>query len=271
MEEWKQWIDGYDVGIRYADDHIGMILEMLASQGVLDDTAIIVSSDHGENQGELNVYGDHQTADHHTCNIPLVIRWPGMASGVEQDGLCYNVDLAATVTEMAGGEIPQEWDGYSFAPAVGGDDWPGRRFLVISQGAWACQRSVRWGRALLMETHHDGFKMLEPLMLFDLKDDPHELNNLAETSGDLVRQGLSLLHGWESEMMRSSAHAEDPMWHVLREGGPHHTLPGHLTSYCEYLRRTDREHHAETLEKIHSGEHQRENPYVGTSPACRAG
>ena len=39
-----------------------------------DDTAIIISADHGENQGELNVWGDHQTADHITNRVPLIIR-----------------------------------------------------------------------------------------------------------------------------------------------------------------------------------------------------
>ena len=43
-------------------------------------TVIIVTSDHGENQGELNVWGDHQTADHITCRVPLIIRWPGLTS-----------------------------------------------------------------------------------------------------------------------------------------------------------------------------------------------
>lgn len=53
----KDWIDGYDAGIRYMDRTIGRLVEVLTEQGVLEDTAIIVRSDHGENQGELNRYG----------------------------------------------------------------------------------------------------------------------------------------------------------------------------------------------------------------------
>ena len=44
-------IDGYDCGIRYLDTHVGRILDFLEEQGVLEDTAIIVTSDHGENMG----------------------------------------------------------------------------------------------------------------------------------------------------------------------------------------------------------------------------
>ena len=51
---------------------------MLDDQNVLEETAIIISADHGENLGELNIYGDHQTADQITCRVPLVVSWPPM-------------------------------------------------------------------------------------------------------------------------------------------------------------------------------------------------
>ncbi len=49
--DFRRWIDGYDTGIRYMDDHIGQVLEVLEEQGVLDETVILISGDHGENQG----------------------------------------------------------------------------------------------------------------------------------------------------------------------------------------------------------------------------
>ena len=58
----KWWIDGYDTAIRYVDTHVGRLLNLLAEKGALEDTMIIISADHGENQGELNIWGDHQTA-----------------------------------------------------------------------------------------------------------------------------------------------------------------------------------------------------------------
>ena len=45
--------DGYDVGIRYADDAVGVLLNKLADLNVLEDTAVLISSDHGEAFGEL--------------------------------------------------------------------------------------------------------------------------------------------------------------------------------------------------------------------------
>ena len=52
-------------------------MNALADLGILEETAVIVSADHGENLGELNVYCDHQTADQLTVRVPLIISWPG--------------------------------------------------------------------------------------------------------------------------------------------------------------------------------------------------
>jgi choline-sulfatase len=249
LDDFKRWIDGYDTGIRYMDDHIGRLLDALREQGVLDGTAILFSTDHGENQGELNIYGDHQTADDPTCHIPLIIRWPGMARGVD-GGLHYNIDLAATVCDLAGAKRPEEWDAVSFAQTVRAGQPAGREFLVVSQCAWACQRSVRFGPWLLMRTYHDGLKDLKPLMLFDLAEDPHELNDLAAARPEIVKEGLVLLERWGAEMMATSAQAADPLWTVMREGGPYHTR-GFLDSYCARLRATGRARHAEALEAHH--------------------
>ena len=68
-------------GVRYMDDHMGRVLNALADQGVLDDTVIVISSDHGENLGELNIYGDHQVADNTTCRIPLIVEMAGRDQG----------------------------------------------------------------------------------------------------------------------------------------------------------------------------------------------
>ncbi|HEX5097192.1 MAG TPA: sulfatase, partial [Acidimicrobiia bacterium] len=110
MDAVKQIFDGYDVGIRYADDALGTLCNKLADIGVLDDTAILVSTDHGEAFGELGVYADHQAADEATCHIPAVLRWPGLAPNVH-DGLQYHLDVAATLVDLAGIKVPRRWDG----------------------------------------------------------------------------------------------------------------------------------------------------------------
>lgn len=251
----RQQIDGYDTGIRYADHHVGLLLKALEEAGVLDETVIVISADHGENQGELNVWGDHQTADHITCRVPLIVRWPGGEGGGRVDGaLHYHFDFAATLIELAGGLVPEGWDGVSFAGAFQNGAESGRDYLVISQGAWACQRGVRFNYDdmpyLMIRSYHDGYKMCDPYMLFNLADDPHEQHNLAYTQPDLLGKAVQLLDAWMGEMMRRSPVDVDPFMTVMREGGPFYTR-GMLPAYLKRLEKTGREHHAKRLAQIH--------------------
>ena len=250
----RHWIDRYDTGIRYVDDHVGRLLNALADQGVLDETVIMVGADHGENQGELNVWGDHQTADAITCRVPLIVCMPGSGGQARVDGaLHYHYDWAATLIELAGGQVPANWDGQAFTAAFQAGREQGRPFLVISQQAWACQRSVRFDNYLLLRSYHDGYKDLEPLMLWDLNADPHEQHDLAPARPELVARGLSLLAEWYGAMALTSRYDVDPMMTVLREGGPFHTR-GMLKNYLTRLRETGRAQHAERLARLYPGE-----------------
>ena len=76
LGDFESWINGYDVGIRYADNFVGKIIEIIKNLGIYEDTLIIISSDHGENQGELQVFGDHATACHIVNRVPMIIKWP---------------------------------------------------------------------------------------------------------------------------------------------------------------------------------------------------
>jgi arylsulfatase A-like enzyme len=241
LQDWKRWIDG----IRYADRHIGVLLDALERHGIADQTLIVLSADHGENQGELNIYGDHQTADECTCHVPLVVSGPGIARGHVDPGLHCQLDLAPTVCELAGARPGRGWDGRSFAAALRGGD-AGRDHVVLSQGAWACQRGVRWEHWLLLRTYDPGLKDLAPLLLFDLEADPHETRDLCSARPAEVRQGQALLEGWLAEQAIGSPLEADPLQTVLREGGPFHTR-GQLEPYCARLRATGRAQHAERL------------------------
>ncbi|MFT3789113.1 MAG: sulfatase-like hydrolase/transferase [Tepidisphaeraceae bacterium] len=258
MATLRQMIDGYDNAIRYVDLQVAGIVAKLKSIGIYDETAIIISADHGENMGELGIYGEHATADHATCNIPLIIKWPGKnAGGVDAD-LHYNLDLAPTLMELLNGKPSDLWDGRSLAPSLDGRS-TGRDELVVSQCAHVCQRSVRWGDWLYIRTYHDGFQPFEKEMLFNLPLDPHELNDVASRHPDVLREGAWRMSRWHDEQMNRLArharangtHVEDPLWRVIADGGPFHALdePGRspLPKYLERLDATGRSDGAQTL------------------------
>jgi arylsulfatase A-like enzyme len=246
-EDFRKWIDGYDTGIHYADMHAGQLFDKLEALGVLEDTAILISSDHGENQGELNIYGDHQTADTITSRVPCILKWPGLKPGV-RDGFHYQSDVAATMLELWGMDVPAAWDGRSIAAPLTDGVESGRPFLVCGQNCWSSQRMVRFENYALIRTYHTGLKQFPGLMLFDVDADPHLQHNLADERPDIVEAGLARLERWHTEMMHTSDYNIDPMWNVIREGGPLHTR-GRLESYCRRLRETGRAHHADFLEK----------------------
>ena len=255
MADVKAVFDGYDVGVRYADDAVGALLDKLADLDVLDETAILISSDHGEGFGELGVYADHQAADEATCHVPAILHWPGVDPLVD-DGLHYHLDIAATVVELADLTVPEHWDGRSLAETVRrGVSNPGREHLVLSQGAWACQRGVRWGDQLYLRTWHDGYHAHWPgEMLFDLAADPHEQVDLAGSPDHLAERdtGRALLEAWTAEQLQRTD-GVDPMDIVLAEGGPYHTRR-RLPRYLERLRSTGRGHWADVLAERHPAE-----------------
>jgi arylsulfatase A-like enzyme len=153
--------------------------------------------------------------------------------------------------------VPANWDGQSFTEAFQTGTEQGREALVVSQGAWACQRGVRFeheGEAYFcLRAYHDGYKMVEPVMLFNLTRDPHEQVDLSAQRPELVNQAMRYLADWERQMMLTSTTNVDPMMTVLREGGAFHTR-GSLPAYLARLRATGRAQHAERLERLHPGE-----------------
>jgi arylsulfatase A-like enzyme len=255
LNDMRTFIDGYDCGVAYMDHHIGRLFAALETAGVIGDLAIIISGDHGENLGELGIYGEHATADSITCRVPLIVRWPGGRQGVVDAGLRYNLDLAPTLAELLGVKPKPSWDGRSFAEAITGDGDRGRDFLVLSQGAHVCQRGVRWGDWLYIRTYHDGYHLFPDEMLFNVADDPHEQHDLAAGRPDLCGDGARILSGWHAEMMWTMVPgvAVDPMQTVMAEGGPYHAR-GHLAQYLERLRATGRADAAALLAARHPGE-----------------
>ncbi|MGG3926978.1 sulfatase [Metabacillus fastidiosus] len=215
-------IDNYDSAIRYMDNYVGQVLHKLEELGVMEDTAILISADHGENLGELGIYSEHGTADEGTCHIPMIIRWPNGLKNKVNDSLHYHIDLAPTIMSLLGAQKMESWDGKSFHDSIINGISTGREYLVLSQCAHVCQRSVRFKDWLYIRTYHDGYHGFPKEMLFNLKEDPYERNNLAEERPDICREAVYSLNEWHDEMMHTMDFDVDPLWTVMKEGGPFH-------------------------------------------------
>ena len=243
MSELRQVLDGYDCGINYMDIQIGRIIDLIKSMGLYENMAIIITSDHGEDMGELGIYSEHGVCDYCTTHIPLLIKWPGVRSGTD-DGLRYNIDLAPTLCDLLDVKPYPWWDGHSFAqvlqhygaqictervepahhyvyqtePNADGS----RQYLVMTQCAHVCQRGVRFGDYFYIRTYHSGYHLFPKEMLFNIREDPHEQHDLAMDRPELCARACRYLADWQEEMMLTSEDDRDPLWTTLIEGGPLH-------------------------------------------------
>jgi arylsulfatase A-like enzyme len=253
MEDVGDWFNGYDTAIRYVDDQIGRITGILKDMGVYEDTVIVITADHGENQGELGLYGEHGTADAITTRIPMVVKGPGVVRGGVDEGLHYQIDFAPTLADWLQIAAPESWDGRSYLPTLLQGEDTGREYLVLSQCAHVCQRAVRFGNYIYIRTYHDGYHLFPKEMLFDLEADPHEQVNLADDHPELCNQALRHLNEWHDAMMKKTGSDVDPLWTVMREGGPFHCR-GELKAFVERLEATGRGHAVPELKRRHPGE-----------------
>jgi len=238
LADYKRHIDGYDTGIRFADEAVGKVVAHLKKLGIYDETAIIISSDHGENQGELGIYGDHQTADLITNRVPMIVKWPGVKPRVDA-GLHYQFDLTATVVELLGMRVPEKWDAVGFKDAFLAGREAGRESLVISNSAWSSMRAVIWGENILIRTYRDPVREFPEHLLFNRNTDPHELADLAPSMPERVHEGLARLQGWVDEQILKSDRKEDPFMRVIEEGGAYH-LRGRLDRVVEHYEKLGR-------------------------------
>lgn len=252
-EDVRDCFDGYDCGIRYMDTHIGMIIEELKRQGIYEDMAIIITSDHGEAMGEFGIYGEHATADYSTSRIPMIIKWPGAKKNHVAHGLHYNLDLAPTLAELFNRDKKSSWDGQSYAKSLLQGEDTGREALILGQCAHVCQRSVRFGDYLYIRSYHDGYHLFPKEMLFNVKEDPHEQHDLAEERRDLCKEAAYYLMNWHDDMMTTMEYDVDPLWTVMKEGGPLHAK-GYLKEYCKRLEATGRGFAVEELRRRHPRE-----------------
>ena len=122
----------------------------------------------------------------------------------------------------------------------------GRDFLILSQMAHVCQRSARFDHWLYIRSIHDGYHLFDREMLFDLREDPHEQRDVKEKYPEICAQGARLILNWQEEQMKKSASTIDPMWTVMKEGGPQHTHTD-FEKYLQRLRDTGRADKAERL------------------------
>ena len=190
------------------DEGLGRLLAVLEKSGKLDDTAVVVTSDHGYFNGEHGLSVERRLAYEETIRIPLVIRYPRLIeAGSTRDELVLSIDLAPTLLDLAGTKPTAPMHGRSLVPLLKGEaaDWR-TSFLVEYYTDTVFPRVLDMGYKAVRT---DRYKYIHYLQLkgmdelYDLESDPYEMKNLiAEPSSwPVLRQMktelLRLLGGGE--------------------------------------------------------------------------
>ncbi|MGH7138933.1 MAG: sulfatase-like hydrolase/transferase, partial [Pirellulales bacterium] len=179
----RQLADYYGV-IAHLDFQIGRILEALRESGQYENTIIVFSSDHGLAMGSHGLMGK-QSLYEHSMKSPLIFSGPRIARG-ESDALVYLYDIFPTICELAAVEPPREIDGRSFAAVAHGESHQARDTIFLAYRE--VQRALRQGEWKLIR-----YPKINETQLFNLRDDPDEMHNLAESEASRVKSMMALL------------------------------------------------------------------------------
>ena len=173
----------YYAMIEHLDAQIGRILQALQESGQAEDTIVLFHSDHGEMLGDHGLVLKGCRFFEGLVHVPMIWRWPGHAqAGLESDALVELVDIAPTLLEAAGIEIPWQMQGRSLLPILEGraDPHTHKQRVVcefkdsIGQGKDRSHGSMVFDGRVKSVVYH-GHPIGE---IFDHASDPGEFENL---------------------------------------------------------------------------------------------
>jgi choline-sulfatase len=179
----------YYAKITLIDDYIGRIVKTLEEKSLLDNTWIIYNSDHGEMLGDH--FMSHKVVFYEgAIHIPLIIRPPRGIQDWTCEGLTDHLDVAASLIEIAGANSLEGSEGRSLISQVmagpnslGAQE--GKDVIYSEVSGFSMVRSNKYKLVINTETR-------KPVEMYDLENDPNELNNLAnDPSLSATRQELT--------------------------------------------------------------------------------
>lgn len=156
--------------IRQIDDEVGAIVDALQRKGILDNTIIIFSSDHGDYLGDHGLTGKGSYYEA-SCHVPMLVRHPNINGPVVSEHLVTLNDVIATMLTLAGCEVPSYMDSVPLPDLGLSNESPRDRIIGFLRSGW-----MMFDGEWKLCKHPSGSH------LFNLKNDPTEEHNLVRDS-----------------------------------------------------------------------------------------
>ena len=179
---WKynRYIKDYLRTIKSVDDGVGEVLNYLEENGLAENTIVVYTSDQGFYLGEHGWF-DKRFMYEQSFRTPLLVRYPKeIAAGTEISKLVQNLDMAPTLLDYAGVEVPSAMQGASFRQLVSGetDQWRDAVYYTYYEYPSVHMVKRHYGvatdRYKLIHFYYD----IDEWELYDLEKDPNEMNSV---------------------------------------------------------------------------------------------
>ncbi len=169
--------------IELIDDQVGQLIAALEHRGMLENTFVIFASDHGEMLGDHSLF-QKSVAYEPAIHVPLIVAGPGIEEGQVSDTFIQLIDVNPTICELAGLPSQPGIDASSFTSVLEQPSAEHREYIDSALGNFRC---VRTNEYKFIDNYNDRPE------LYDLQDDPYELENIASENSELIAAFRRLL------------------------------------------------------------------------------
>lgn len=182
----KKAVGGYYASVAYLDAQVGKVMNALEKSGKRDQTIVIFTSDHGFHLGEHDFWAKVSLRDE-SAKIPLIISVPGKKPGV-CDSFVELLDLYPTLSSLCGLPRQDRLQGNDISPMLDAPSYevreeafcvaPSRTGFLLRNKQWAF---IQYGETLPAQLKGGFEHGSNGIELFEMKQDPHQFINLADT------------------------------------------------------------------------------------------
>jgi len=215
------------------DEQFGRILGGLEELGMAEDTIVVVSSDHGDMLGSQGLPLKRKPWEE-SIRVPGIVRYPRrVKAGRTEEALVSHIDFAPTLLGLCGAPVPRAMQGTNLAGLVLGTSRRGAESVFFQIfGPYAGDRTEAGWRGVRTSRYMYAQYRSRPWVLYDLEQDPYELENL------VAREGLrSEMEGRLAAWMQQTGDSWEFNWTDpvedkgrLYTGGTYYTVAEYLAA-----------------------------------------